>query len=97
MNQGYEADREQKIVTIRFVGDQEIARSSKRQVTTSLLHGDEAARRCAALLDQERKNDHLHPRLGDLVAVDQAFAARDGFFNQRAIAARMRAAMPVSS
>ena len=65
--------------------------------TTSLLDGDETARRCASLLDQQRKNDHLHPRLGDLVAVDQAFAAGNGFFNQRAVATRMRAAMPVSA
>jgi hypothetical protein len=49
------------------------------------------------LLDQQRKNEHLHPRLRDLVAVDQAFAAGDRFFDQRALAARMRAAVPVSA
>src|SRR5687767_14693858 len=66
-------------------------------LTFSFLDGDEAARRCTALFDQQRKDDHLHPRLRDFVAIDEAFATCDRFPDQRAIAARMRAAMPVSA
>ena len=61
---------------------QRFTHSSKRQAkTTSFLDGDVTAGRCSPLLDQQRKDDHLHSGFGDLVAVDQALAAGDGFPN----------------
>jgi hypothetical protein len=63
----------------------------------SILNRDKATGRRSAIFDQQRKYDHLHSVLRNLMAVDQALATRHQLPDERAVAARMRAAVPVGA
>ena len=68
-----------------------------REISQSILDGYESARRCATVFNQQGKYDHLHSVFRNLMAVDQALARRHQFFDESAVAAWMRAPMPMGA